>query len=47
VQMGSVNCREFVSVGLGPISERKKTFLDAVARFSPNAEAQVIAWARG
>jgi tetratricopeptide (TPR) repeat protein len=29
-------------VGLGPISERKKTFLDAVARFSPNAEAPLV-----
>jgi hypothetical protein len=34
-------------VELGPISDRKETFLETVARFSTNAEAQVIAAADG
>ncbi len=32
---------------LGPISERRKTFLETVARFSPNAEARIVAAADG
>jgi DNA-binding LacI/PurR family transcriptional regulator len=32
---------------LGPISERRKTFLETVARFSPNAEGQIVAAADG
>lgn len=32
---------------LGPISERRKTFSDTVARFSPNAQAKIVAGADG
>jgi LacI family transcriptional regulator len=32
---------------LGPISERRTTFLDTVARFSPSAETQIVAGADG
>ena len=32
---------------LGPISERRKTFLETVARFSPNTEGQIVAAADG
>ena len=32
---------------LGPISERRKTFLETVARLAPNAEAQIVAAADG
>src|SRR6266704_1092506 len=32
---------------LGPISERRKTFLETVGRLAPNAEAQIVAGADG
>src|SRR5260370_17606540 len=32
---------------LGPISERRKTFLETVSRLAPNAEAQIVAGADG
>jgi LacI family transcriptional regulator len=32
---------------LGPISERRKTFLETIARFTPGAEGQIVAGADG